>query len=187
VSLLSLSSFALPAALLFSSEEGEHASSWLGLPITVWQAVNLILFLAVLVYFVAKPMSAAFRKRQDEIEERRREAEKQKAAVERLSADIRERTAKLEREIEEIRKQGVVEGQAERAELAARADEEVARVGRETTEEIGRRVAAAREDLKRAAADLTASTAETILAREINDADRQRLLTESVETLKASR
>ena len=114
---------------------------------TIWQIVNLVLFLAVLIYFVAKPMTAAFRKRQEEIEERRREAEKQRAAVERLSADIRERTAKLEREIEEIRKQGIVEGQAARAELAARADEEAARVGKESKEEIERRVAAAQEQL----------------------------------------
>ncbi len=187
MSLSVLPSIAPAISLLLSSEEGGHASSFLGLPITVWQALNLILFLAVLIYFVAKPMSAAFRKRQDEIEERRREAEKQRASVERLSADIRERTARLEREIEEIRRQGVAEGQAARAELAARADVEVVRVGREAKEEIERRVAAAREDLQRAAADLTASTAETILSREINDADRQRLLSESVESLKASR
>jgi F-type H+-transporting ATPase subunit b len=187
VSLLSLPSVASAVSLLLSSEEGEHASSFLGLPLTVWQALNLILFLAVLIYFVAKPMSAAFRKRQDEIEARRREAEKQRASVERLSADIRERTAKLEREIDEIRKQGVAEGQSARAELAARADEEVVRVGREAKEEIDRRMTAAREDLRKAAAELTASSAEGILSREINDADRQRLLTESVENLKASR
>jgi F-type H+-transporting ATPase subunit b len=187
VTLLAPPFTALPAALLFSTEEGEHASSFLGLPLTVWQVLNLVLFLAVLLYFVAKPMSAAFRKRQEEIEERRRQAEKQRGDVDRLSADIRERTAKLEREIEEIRKQGIVEGQAARAELAARADEEVARAGREAKDEIDRRVAAAREDLKRAAADLTASAAEGILSREINDADRQRLLAESVEKMKASR
>jgi F-type H+-transporting ATPase subunit b len=187
VTLSVLPSTPLATFLLFSSEEGEHASSFLGLPLTVWQILNLVLFLAVLIYFVAKPMSAAFRKRQEEIEERRREAEKQKASVERLSTDIRERTAKLEREIEEIRKQGVAEGQAARAELTARADEEVARVGKETKEEIERRMAAAREELRRAAADLTAQSAEGILSREINDADRQRLLTESVEKLKASR
>ncbi len=72
VTLLALPSTALSAALLFSTEEGEHASSFLGLPLTVWQVLNLVLFLAVLLYFVAKPMSAAFRKRQEEIEERRR-------------------------------------------------------------------------------------------------------------------
>jgi F-type H+-transporting ATPase subunit b len=187
VSLLASSSTAHLAVLLFSSEEGEHAGSFLGLSNGVWQVLNLVLFLAVLIFFVAKPMSAAFRRRQQEIEDRRREAEKQRAQVESLSADIRERTARLEREIEEIRKQAVVEGQAARAELTARADEEVARVGRETKEEFERRLAAAREDLQRTAADLTAAAAEGILAREITDADRQRLLTESVEKLKASR
>ena len=182
-----LATGAYPAALLFASEEGEHAGSFLGLPLTVWQLLNLVLFFAVLLYFVARPLSAAFRRRQEEVEERRRQAEKQRGDVERLSAEIRERTAKLERDIEEIRREGVAEGQAAKAELAARADEEVARVGREAKEEIERHMAAAREDLRRAAADLTASTAEGILSREIGDADRQRLLTESVETLKASR
>ncbi len=186
MTLLALSS-TLTTARLLSSEEGGHAGSFLGLPLSVWQVLNLVLFLAVLIYFVARPMSAAFRKRQDEIEERRRQAEKQRAEVDRLSADIRERTAKLEREIEEIRKQGVIEGQAARAELAARADEEVVRVGREAKEEIERRMAAAREELRRAAADLTASAAEGILSREIDDADRQRLFSESVEKMKASR
>jgi F-type H+-transporting ATPase subunit b len=186
VSLPALSS-TLTTARLLTSEEGGHAGSFLGLPLSVWQVLNLVLFLAVLIYFVAKPMGAAFRKRQDDIEERRRQAEKQRADVDRLSADIRERTAKLEREIEEIRKQGVIEGQAARAELAARADEEVVRVGREAKEEIERRVAAARENLRRTAADLTATAAEGILSREINDADRARLLSESVEKMKASR
>lgn len=187
MSLSILPSAVFPAALLFSSEEGEHAGAFLGISLTVWQALNLVLFLAVLIYFVARPMSAAFRKRQDEIEARRKEMEKQRSHVEQLSSEIRQRTAKLEREIDEIRKQGITEGQAARAELAARADEEVARVGRAAKDEIDRRVAAAREDLQQAAADLTASTAEGILAREINDGDRQRLLSESVETLKASR
>jgi F-type H+-transporting ATPase subunit b len=186
VTLLALSS-TLATARLLSSEEGGHAGAFLGLPLTLWQVLNLVLFLAVLIYFVAKPMSAAFRKRQDEIEERRRQAEKQRADVDRLSADIQERAAKLEREIEEIRKQGIIEGQAARAELAARADEEAARAGREAREEIDRRVAAAREQLRRTAADLTASAAEGILTREINDADRQRLLAESVEKMKAAR
>lgn len=187
MSLPALSPAALSAALLFSSEQGEHARSFLGLPMTVWQILNFVLFLGVLVYFVAKPMAAAFRKRQVDIEERRGQAEKQRADVDRLSAEIRARTAKLEREIEEIRRQAVSEGESARAELAARADEEAARAGRDAQEEIERRLAAAREELQRAAADLTASAAEGILSREITDADRERLLTESVEKMKATR
>jgi F-type H+-transporting ATPase subunit b len=179
-----LSSGALSAALLFTSEEGEHASRFLGLPLWIWQILNLGLFLAVLVYFVAKPMAAAFRKRQLEIEERRLQAEKQRGQVQRLSAEIRERTAKLEREIEQIRVQAVTDGKSARAELSARADEEAARAGKDAQEEIARRLAEAKTELRRTAAALTAERSTEILSREITDEDRRRLLDDGVNRLK---
>ena len=47
------------AVLLFLQEEGGHApEKFLGIPLPVWQLVNLVGFLAVLIYFVAKPMEA---------------------------------------------------------------------------------------------------------------------------------
>jgi F-type H+-transporting ATPase subunit b len=179
-----LPSAVLPAVLFFSSEEGEHASRFLGIPMWIWQILNLVLFAAVLVYFVAKPLAAAFRKRQQEIEERRQQADKQRGEVERLSDEIRERTAKLEREIDEIRRQGVAEGERARAELAARADEEAARAGKDAQEEIARRLAEAKVELQKTAAALTAERSVEILSREITDEDRRRLLEDGVARLK---
>jgi F-type H+-transporting ATPase subunit b len=175
----------LPAVLVLSAEEGEHAAEkFLGIPMTIWQLINLVLFIAVLVYFVARPLSRAFRKRQDEIEERRRQAEKQRADAQKLTSEIRERTAKIEREIEEIRRQGIVDGEAARAELSARAEQEAARAIEEAQEEIGRRLEEAKMELRRAAAGLTAERAKEILSREINDEDRRRLIDDSVDRLK---
>jgi F-type H+-transporting ATPase subunit b len=153
----------------------------------IWQVANLVLFFAVLLYFIARPMAQAFAARQREIEERRLEAEKQKAEVERLSADIRERTARLEREIVEIRKQGLADGESAQAALAARAKEEAERIGKGAGEEIERHLTAAKAELQRAASDLTAAAATDILSRELTADDRRRLLTESVERMKAAR
>lgn len=153
----------------------------------IWQIVNLVLFLAVLVYFVAKPMAAAFRKRQVEIEERSRVTEQQRRDVDRLSAEIRQRTQRLEIEIEEIRRQGIAEGESARAALADRAKEEAERIRREAAEEIERRLAAAKDELRKAAADLTASAAVAIVSREITEEDRERLLRDSVSRMKAMR
>ena len=171
-------------AARIASEEGHEASKFLGLPLWIWQLLNLGLFLAVLLYFVAKPLGDAFRKRQLEIEERRKEAEKQRASVERLASDIRERTAKVEREIEEIRKQGRADGEEARRSLAAKADEEGARIRKDAEEEIDRRVVAARDELRRAAADIAGKTASEILTREITSGDRERLLAEGLSSLK---
>ena len=179
----------LPAfcgAAMLVSEEGHEASTFLGLPLWIWQVLNLGLFLAVLLYFIAKPLTEAFRKRQVDIEQRRQEAERQRASVDRLAMDIREKTAKIEREIEEIRKQGRLDGEEARRALAARADEEADRIRRDATDEIDRRVAAAREDLRRAAADAAGTAASEILSREITADDRERLLADSVASLKGS-
>jgi F-type H+-transporting ATPase subunit b len=173
----------LDAARLVS-EEGPEASKLLGLPFWVWQLLNLVLFLAVLLYFVAKPLGDAFRKRQLEIEQRRQEAEKQRASVKRLAGDIRERTAIVEREIEEIRRQGRADGEEARRALATRAGEEAARIRKGAEEEIDRRVAAARDELRRTAADVAAKTAGEILTREITSADRERLLADGVSRLR---
>lgn len=166
------------------SEEGHGAEKFLGLPMWIWQILNLGLFFVVLFYFVAKPLGQAFRNRQLEIERRRLEAEKQRASVEALARDIRERTAKVEREIEEIRKQGRADGEEARKSLAARAEEEAVRIRKDAEEEIERRVVAARDELRRTAADVAGKTAAEILSREITAADRERLLDDGVSRLR---
>jgi F0F1-type ATP synthase membrane subunit b/b' len=104
--------------------------------------------------------------------------------VDRLASDIRERTAKIQKDIEEIRSQGRVDGEEARRALAARADEEAERIRKDSAEEIERRIAAARVELRQAAADLTAGAATEILSREITPADRERLLADSVSRLR---
>ena len=157
------------------------------MPLWIWQFLNLALFIALLYKLIAKPLTEAFRQRQVEIENRRKEAEKQRAHVQQLAADLRERTAKVEREIAEIRKQGLADGEEARAALAVRADEEAARIRKDASEELDRRLAEAKAELRRTAADLTAATAAETLAREITPADRERLLADSVAGMKDAR
>lgn len=170
-----------------ASDEAEETAKFLGLPMWIWQLANLVLFVAVLLYFVAKPLGAAFRQRQLQIEERRREAEKKRAAVENLASEIRSRTAAIEKEIAEIRSRGRADGEEAQRALATRADAESERIRREAGEEIDRRLATARAELRQAAAALTASKATEILAKEVTPEDRERLLDESVERLENTR
>ena len=166
-----------------ASETEEHAAAFLGIPLWIWQLANLALFLGVLLYFVARPIAAMFRKRQLDVEERLREAKAMRAEAARLEADVHERMARLDVEIAEIRERAVAEGEAERTALAERADREVERARREAEAEIERRLVAAKLELKRTAAELTASTARELLVGEITDDDRRRLLEESVTRL----
>jgi F-type H+-transporting ATPase subunit b len=170
------------AALLFR-QEGEHAAGPLGIPIVVWQLANLIGFLAVLLYFVARPMTNLFRQRQLEVERRLKEAQEQRAEAARLEAQIHERMAQLDRELAEIRARGVAEGEAARAELIQRAEQDAEAVRRHAEEEIARRLEAAVARLRAVAAELTASTAREILSSQMTEEDRKRLFAESVASL----
>lgn len=177
---------ALPLSLL-AQEAEEHASTFLGLPLWLWQVANLVGFLAVLLYFVARPLAAMFRNRQLAVEERLREAKALRAEAARLGAEVHERMARLDQEIAEVRARGLAEGEAERAALSEKADREVERVRREAEEEISRRLAAAKQDLRRVAADLTSGAAREMLAAQITDEDRRRLLEEGVSRLTEQR
>jgi F-type H+-transporting ATPase subunit b len=172
----------LPLSLL-AQEAQEHAPTFLGLPLWLWQLANLVAFLAVLLYFVARPLAAMFRNRQLAVEERLREAKALRAEAERLGAEVHERMARLDDEIAEIRARGVAEGEAERAALTEKADREVERVRREAEQEIGRHLAAAKLELRRTAADLTAGAAREMLSAQITEEDRRRLLEEGVSQL----
>ena len=164
-------------------EAGEHESKLLGIPMVVWQLANLAAFLGVLYYFVARPLTKVFRDRQLAVEDRLKQARERREEAARLEAQVHERMGQLEREIAEIRARGIAEGEAARAELVARADQEADRVRRDAEQEIERSLATAREQLQKAAAGLTADGARSLLGREITDADRRRLLQESLAKL----
>lgn len=169
-------------AFLLPLSEAAHGGL-LGIPQWIWQLANLIAFFAVLLYFVARPLAAAFRQRQLDVERRLREAQERRAEAARLETEIHERMARLDRDLEEIRARGVAEGEAARASLLERAEQEAERVRREAEEEIGRRLEFAKQQLRRVAADLTASSARQLVASALTDEDRRRLLDESIERL----
>lgn len=168
---------------LFLRAEPAEAEHFLGLPMWIWQIANLVAFLAVLMYFVARPLAQAFRSRQQAVEDRILQGRKQREEAARLETEIHERMARLDRDLAEVLARGVAEGEEARVGLIRKADEEAERVRREAEEEIARRLAFAKEELRRTAADLTAAAAMERLSSEITEEDRRRLLQEAVQSL----
>jgi F-type H+-transporting ATPase subunit b len=180
-----VSSLTVAAAVAHAFAEGEHAAGPLGIPMWIWQLANLVGFFALLTYFVARPLAEMFRKRQLEVEERAKEARDRREQAARLETEIHERLGRLDQDLAEVKARGAAEGEAARAELIARADSESERVRRDAEAEIGRRLALAKEELRRTAADLTASAARELVAAQITPEDRSRLLDESVRRVDA--
>jgi F0F1-type ATP synthase membrane subunit b/b' len=175
----------LASAPAWAAEEEEAAQKFLGLPVELWKLANLLLILGLLVYFLGKPFNTHFRKRREELDEAidRAGVERDKALA--LAAEMTARLASLEKEIAEIRARGAGEGESEKRAQIDAAAKEAEMLRRNAGDEIERRLAAAKKELARAAADLASDRARDVLAGAITDDDRRRLLDESVESVAA--
>jgi len=171
--------------VLLLMEGAESGAGPFGIPMTIWQLINLVGFFAVLLYFVARPITNVFRQRQLDIAKRLAEAERQRAEAARLEVEIHERLAKLDKELEEIRVGGVADGESARAEQLEQAGRQAEAVANSAREQIARHLESAKEDLRALAAELTTKSAAELLSAEINDEDRRRLFEDSVSRLQS--
>lgn len=175
---------ALPA---WAAEEEEVAQKFLGLPVELWKALNLLLILGLLVYFLGKPFNTHFRKRREELDDAidRAGVERDRALA--LAAEMTSRLASLEKEIAEIRARGSNEGESEKRAQIDAAAKEAETLRKNAADEIDRRLASAKKDLAAAAAALAADRARDAIAGAITEEDRRRLLDESVADVAAGR
>lgn len=159
----------------------EATEKFLGLPVDIWKTLNLVVILGVLVYFLGKPFNDFFRKRREELDERLEKAIQDRDEATRLLARMEERLGGLSEQVEQIRRRGVAEGETEKRlhlELAVREADELSR---HAGEEIDRRLAVAKAQLARAAADLAADSAREMVGKMLQEEDRHRFFQESVE------
>lgn len=172
------------APLLANEPEASgHGSSFLGLPMVAWQAVNLVAFLALLVWFARKPAAAFFGGRRAEVAEALRKADEQRRRAESLEAQLKGRLTELEKELVDLKARAAADTAAEREALTRETELEVSRVVARARGEMDARVREARAELTAHAGDLAVEIAKGILAKEVNASDQERLVSDGIRQL----
>ena len=171
------------AALLApASALAEGAASAEGHPL-VWHAMNLIALLGVLVYFLRAPIRGFFATRRHDIEQKlERAAAVLREAEERL-ADWKGRMARLDAEIQELRRLAQERAETERRQILADAEAAAARIRRDGAAAVKQEERRARDALRKEAADLAIELAGELLRQQVTDADRTRLADEFIERI----
>ncbi len=177
----------LPFPLL-AAEGGEHAGAqlFLGQPLWIWQLVNLVLFVFLLVWFLRKPVAVFFGDRQKEVAETIRKADENRRRAEELAARMEERLAKLEGELAAIHEHARQEAAAEQAKLLRQAEGEADKLLQRARNDMDTRVRHARKELTAYAGDLAVEMARDLLAKNVTPDDESRLLHDGLEALAAS-
>jgi F-type H+-transporting ATPase subunit b len=165
--------------------EGGHeaARTFLGIPFGIWQIANLVLFLALLVYFLKKPLVTYFTERRLGIEQALKSAEEKRLRTEALAAEIAARMGRIEIELAELRQHAEREADAEQASLTAQTEADAVRIVARASAEIDSRVRSARQELTSYAGDLAVEIAEEILKKNLTPEDQRRFLREGVVAL----
>ena len=165
---------ALPAAAADDSHGG-------GVEVMVKTGINLLLLLAVLVYFARKPIGAYFATRRSDIERELTGAATELSDAEATFSKWQRRLIELDAELEQIRETSRQRAESERERILADARAAAERIRGNASAAISQELRRAREQLREEATQLAIEMAAERLEREVTAADRDRLLDEFIE------
>jgi F-type H+-transporting ATPase subunit b len=146
----------------------------------LWQALNLAILLAVLVYFARKPLQNFFAERRDQIRGDLDEAARLYEEAENRNREWQRKLADLQREVDQIRVDGRRRAEEDREAILAEAEAAAERIHRDAAAAVDHELRRAQGELRKEAALLATELAERILRERIGDADRERLIDEFI-------
>jgi F-type H+-transporting ATPase subunit b len=147
----------------------------------VHPALNLLLLLAVIIYFARKPIRAFFGDRRTQIQDDLRRAAELKTEAELRYADWQRRLTDLDTELETIRATSRERAEAERERIVADAEAAAERIRRDALAAVEQELRRAHERLREEASQLAIEIAAERLEEQLTDDDRSRLLDEFVQ------
>ncbi|MGH9944526.1 MAG: hypothetical protein ACRD9R_19435 [Pyrinomonadaceae bacterium] len=171
-------------AILILLAGAPGSTSWYNYPgFEFWKFINLFVFVGLLAYALRRPLSEAMRVRRETIRrELIRAQEERNAALAKLE-EVNARLAGLDAEVAAVREQSQREAAAESERLALSTEEEVRKVREQARREIDMATKAARQDLRRFAAEQSVGLAEEMLRRNIRPEDDARLMSDYIREL----
>ncbi len=161
----------------------DHGEVKLGVPVFVWLALNLTVFLFLLARFVGQPVSAFLEARKESISGDLKQAQERLAQAEQLKTEVLARLSKVELEVSEIHTRAETLGREESDRIAEEGRRDAERLLRRVADEISQRETETRESLAKETAELTAQMARQLLQEVMTDADRKKVMERSVEAL----
>jgi F-type H+-transporting ATPase subunit b len=146
----------------------------------IFEWVNLLILGGALVYFARKPIQQYLADRRDTIAKNIASSEQLLRDAEAKLAEWNAKAARLDADVVEIIESTRKGAETEKAAILADAEATAARIRQSASGVVERELRAARESLRKEAAELAVTIASSILREQTNDADRNRLVDEFI-------
>jgi ATP synthase F0 subunit b len=159
-------------------------NSWVNYPgLEFWKFINLAVFVAVMLYFVRRPLTDALRSRREGIRRDLQRAKEERDQALAKLAEVDSRLARLDSEVAGIWEKAKAEAEAERERVKRETEAEMLKLREQSQREIEGAGKVARHELRRFAAQQTVKLAEEIIRRDLRPEDDARLIRLNVEEL----
>ena len=167
----------LGASLVFAAEAGHEGggspwNSWM----LLWRVINTVALIALLVYFLKKPLVTFFAERKEQISKDLDDAREQRERAERLLKDYEAKIAGMEQELAKMRAELAKASEAESKKLLESADVMSAKMVEAAKLAAEQEVRKAKATLRNEAVDLAVELAEALIREKITDQDRRRIV-----------
>jgi F-type H+-transporting ATPase subunit b len=153
----------------------------------IWKFVDLGIFLAVAIYILKKPIKQALSTRRERIRQQILEAQQERdRAAEELS-EAEAKLARIDLEVESIRRQAREEADLETKRQAAAAEQEMQRLRAQADRELELARKTARRELQKFLASRSIDLARESVSSQLRPEDDVRLIRERVRELREAR
>ena len=146
----------------------------------IWQAVNLLILLGVVLYFARKPIQNFFADRREQIKNDLDESARLLESAETRYAEWQRKLIELDQETQRIKSEGVRHAEEDAAQILADAQAAAERIHRDAEAAVEQELRRAQQELRAEAVALATELAERILTEQLADSDRERLLDEFI-------
>lgn len=166
------------AGVAFASGEAHHADSGVLLKDFLYRVLNFSLVVAILVYFLRKPLKKGLAGRSEEIEKALAEAKQAKEEAEAKFAEYDRKLDQATEEIAEISDSIRREGELEKQKIIENAKQLAVKIEQDAEKAAELEVSKARRELQQQAAALAVELAEQMLKKNFTKDDDARLVDE---------
>lgn len=161
--------------------ESKHGGAHGPANVDLWKWANFLLFAGVLGYALRDKARNFFRSRTEQIRRDMAEAARLRQEAEQRCAEIEQRLAAVDAEIEGLRRKSLEEAAAEEARIRRQIELDVGKIQAEAEQEIEAMLKAARQQLRAEAAELAANLAAVQIRRRLSAEVDDRLIRETVQ------
>jgi F-type H+-transporting ATPase subunit b len=168
---LAFASYALPQESAAQKQEAQEGDSMIW-----WKWANFVILAAGLGYLIGKHVPPIFRKQSEDIQSALTEAAKIKQEATTYAASVEARLANLQKEIQQLRESAHSEMVAESERIRRDTEHHVQRIREQSAQEIALMTRAAKDDLRKYAAELAIGLAEERIRFRMNPETQDRLV-----------